>query len=504
MRIRKLNILGKMLIMLLMITSIACEDNLEPMVFDKLSSENFPHTPEDAQALVNGIYQEFRLGNWSRYTSGNDSRLVTGLFCTDEFSCYWGGYWGTPFNFLWQTEQFPFSDMYYQFVPAITRATVAIAQLESVTELDPNLKDRYIAEIKACRAYWMYDLLNMYGPIPVLTNTVDALDPVTYEPGERPTVEEMVALIEKDYTEAVDGLPKTYPSSEFGRMTEGAAQMGLLKLYMHQRDWTKAKSVAEKIIDLGVYKLENVYSKIWAIDNEQNGEVIFAIPCDAVLLGVPNNFRAHVLPSNWTSPNGYPVIGWNGYKLPWEVYDSFQNGDKRRDVFQRYYPGPNGQTIDVRAQNGSLGAIPVKYGEDPNGTGQDQGSDYVIYRYADVLLSLAEALNEINGPNQQSIDLINDVRLRAFVPEQQVSLGDFSNKEALRDYLLQERQWELAFEGGRREDLIRHNKFVEFANDPARMANRNPQKNAQAFHVLYPIPLNAINENKLIQQNPGY
>ncbi len=487
----------------LLLTMFACEGDLNPVVYDKLSSDNFPQTASDAKALVNSVYLEFRGGVWNRYNAANNSRLVNGLFCTDEFSCYWGGYWGAAFPFFWQPDQFPYSDMFHAFVPAITKATAVIAQLESVDQLDASLRDRYVAEIKAARGYWMYDLYNMYGPVTVILNAEDALNPTSYEPEGRPSAQWMIEAIENDLTDAVTALPKTYSSGDFGRMTKGAALMGLLKLYMHEKDWTKAKTTAQTIIDLGVYELETVYKDIWSINNEQNAEIIFAIPCHATIEGVANNFRAHVLPADWTSPTGLPSTGWNGYKVPWEFYDTFDGNDKRRETLQRFYLGANGKEIDAR-ETSPLGAIPVKYGEDPEGTGQDQGTDYVIYRYAEVLLSLAEAINELDGPNQQAIDLINKVRERAFSPEKQVGLSDFSGKESLRDYLLAERGWELCFEGNRREDLIRHNKFVSFANDPAKMANRNPGQNAKDFHVLFPIPSKAIIENPKIKQNEGY
>lgn len=497
------NITKKIAGVLLLIVMFACEGELEPVIYDKLSSDNFPTTSSDAKALVNGVYLEFRDGVWDRYNAANNSRLVNGLFATDEFSCNWGGYWGSPFNFFWQPDQFPYTHMFNAFIPAITKATAAIAQLESVTELGASQKEQYIAEAKAARAYWMYDMYNMYGPVTVIINAEDALDPGNFEPGERPSAEWMVAAIEKDLTEAAAVLPKTYPSSDFGRLTKGAAMMELLKLYMHEKNWDKAKTTAQGIIDLGTYQLETVYKDIWAIDNEQNAEIIFAIPCHATIDGVANNFRAHVLPADWTSPTGLPVTGWNGYKVPWEFYDTYDEDDKRRETLQRFYLGPNGQTIDSR-ETSAIGAIPAKYGEDPEGTGQNQGSDYVIYRYADVLLLLAEALNELQGLNQQSIDLINQVRERAFIPAKPVSLGDFSGKESLRDFLLAERGRELCFEGCRREDLIRHNKFVQYANDPTKMFNRNPGKNAKDHHTLYPIPSKAINENPLIKQNEGY
>ncbi len=499
--------LSSSLVALLLLVFSGCEGDLEPDVYDKLTSDNFPKTEEDAEGLVYSVYYQFRAGEWNRYNSANDSRLVASLLGTDEFTCHWAGYWGSPFNFTWQPDEFPFSDMYYSFVPAVTIATSAIAQLHKVADvLNPDVLERYIAEIKTARAYFMYDLYNLYGPVSVITDEEDVvnLNDYTYQP--RPSKEEMVALIEKDLLDAIPVLPATYSDSEFGRMTKGAALMALVKLYLHERDWANVEKYAQAIMDLNVYQLQDDYESIWSIDNEKNAEIIWGLVCQSTPEGVANNFRAHVLPSDWKSPNGYASEGWNGYKVPWQFYDRFDANDKRRDLLVRNYINKIDREVDGRET--LYGAIPLKYSEDPAGTGVNQGVDYVVYRYADVLLALAEALNEQNGPNQTSIDLINDVRKRAFEPDQPVALADFADKTSLREYILQERGWELYFEGNRREDLIRHGKFIEYANDPDRMGKvrpKNPQQNARDYHVLYPIPNKAIVESDgILKQNPGY
>src|SRR5690606_9568556 len=121
--------------------------------------------------------------------------------------------------------------------------------------------------------------------------------------------------------------------------------------------------------------------------------------------------------------------------------------------------------------------------------------DVPMIRYAEVLLNRAEALNEINGPNQESVELLNRIRERAGVPE--FSLSDFSSKELMRNALLEERGWEFVAEGLRRVDLIRHGKLV--SNALSRGAS-----NAQDFMVRFPIPHNEMEANPSLTQNPGY
>ena len=132
---------------------------------------------------------------------------------------------------------------------------------------------------------------------------------------------------------------------------------------------------------------------------------------------------------------------------------------------------------------------------DPNGFGQAHGNDLPQIRYADIFLSRAEALNEINGPNQESINLINEVRNRAGLPD--LILADFPTKEELRNHLIDERGWEFYAEGLRRFDLVRFGVFVQNAQERG-------ITNAQPHHVLYPIPQAAIDANPALEQNPGY
>ena len=140
------------------------------------------------------------------------------------------------------------------------------------------------------------------------------------------------------------------------------------------------------------------------------------------------------------------------------------------------------------------GEYMMMYWPDPNASGENNGNDIVYIRYADILLCRAEALNELNGPNAESISLINQVRQRAKVAD--IVLGDYPTKESLRDFILAERGREFFSEGLRREDLIRHGKFISNAIERG--------KNAKPYHVLYPIPQRQREANPNLAQNPGY
>jgi hypothetical protein len=128
---------------------------------------------------------------------------------------------------------------------------------------------------------------------------------------------------------------------------------------------------------------------------------------------------------------------------------------------------------------------------DPNAVSESHGNDVPMLRYAEVLLNRAEALNELNGPSAESIDLLNQIRKRAGAPE--YTLANFTSKDAL----LNERGWEFVAEGKRRMDLVRQGKLISRAL--ARGAS-----NAKASMTRFPIPLNELKANPKLVQNPGY
>ncbi|MCS2864637.1 RagB/SusD family nutrient uptake outer membrane protein [Bacteroides thetaiotaomicron] len=181
---------------------------------------------------------------------------------------------------------------------------------------------------------------------------------------------------------------------------------------MHEKQWQNALETANEIIGLNYYELEKDYASIFSAQNEGNKELMFVVRAEP-LADYGNHTYANILPGDYASPYGNIVEGWSGHRMPWEFYDTFDENDRRRALAQAEYTSKSGATVDLRA-SGDVGALPLKYGIDPEATGTWAGNDKVLDRYAEVLLFKAEALNELNGPNQGSVDLINDIRKRAF------------------------------------------------------------------------------------------
>ena len=145
--------------------------------------------------------------------------------------------------------------------------------------------------------------------------------------------------------------------------------------------------------------------------------------------------------------------------MQWSFYNTFDPADERLKVLIGDFVGKDG--VRYNEQNpGSvfmLGAMPVKYGEDPAATGEESQIDWIVYRYADVLTLLSEAIvRQGNAVTQEAVDLLNMVHERAGLKGYEMK--DFSDANSFLDIVLEERGHELWFEGARRSDLIRYGK----------------------------------------------
>jgi len=187
--------------------------------------------------------------------------------------------------------------------------------------------------------------------------------------------------------------------------------------------------------------------------------------------------------------------------MEWDFYDTFDPLDVRREGIIADYINNIGE--HVTRGNGYLerGAMVLKYAEDPADLGSSSGVDVIYFRYADILLYLAEAINENkNGPTQEAIDLVNQIRARAFPghPEKLFSLSTFAgDQQAFRDALFRERGCELYCEGWRRDDMIRMGKFDKWG------LHQNPSY--QPWMQLWPISPTVVDQSKgIVAQNPGY
>ena len=482
----------------------ACTDGLEPEIFGALNPTIFPSTPVEYELYALDVYAPFS-SKWGYDDGGfkyqffalEEGHIQLFDHPTDIMATFpdWGN--GGP---VWDAKsKGDFSPLvgqdrqrsHFEKVRFITKCTRIIDDIEQATVFsNEEDKMKLIGEVKMARAWAMYHMLHLYGPVPVI------LDPalIGNEEAEsdltRPSRQEYVGSMISDLQYAADNLPKE--QQQFGRFNKGAALVQLMRTYLNEKDFQNAELVGRDIMDLG-YGLESDYSSIFKESNERNNEVIYAISSDPLGQGrgPDGNFNAYVY---YTRPWDYPGKGgWSDvWTASWEFFDTLDPVDKRRELLDDSSISAGGEQRDRTSMRG---AIISKY--PPEGDNAFQGNDIVLSRYADVLLMMAEAINENNnGPNQEAIDLVLQVRHRAGLlgnlpPE------DIASKEAFNDAILRERAWELYFEGMRKIDLERHGKWPEAV---AAVAGKNPGSTS-----LFPVPQYAIDQGAgTLTQTPGY
>jgi hypothetical protein len=380
----------------------------------------------------------------------------------------------------------------------VAKATEVINAISNSTNLSDAVKKSYIAQAKTLRAWLMFVLYDFYGPVNAKTDYASLTDTAA---SPRPDKASYIAQIEKDINDAIPDLQDKYnaDAANWGRVGKGLARMVLLKLYMQEKQWAKAETVARSLMTMGYSLLTgaNGYKNVFS--NKANAELIYAVPANAASANwwsqevFPLDFKAAPDCASCTPGPGIPAraSGWLTQYMPWFYYDKYDAIDIRRNttILDHY---TNTANVVMTRAGGMKGAIPLKYTNVPL-PGDAQPVDVVVFRYADVLLSLAECINEQGGPTAEAYSLANQVRARAGV-------ADFAGltQATFRQALLDERGREFYGEGLRRQDLIRNGTYI--TNAVAR-----GKVNAKANMVLYPIPRAVITQSRgVIQQNAGY
>lgn len=481
----------------------SCEKKLDYVTYGSLDGTSFFKTPADASAAVSAMYTGM-VNGWSGGYGPNGSFGGLSEMATDIMYCRNASQWqllayNPDFGYVTQT--------YSTLIPYISQITVNISKIQAMTFTNTALQAQYIAELKGLRGLYGQILYNMYGPVPMRLDASKIDDPSS-PPIPRPSKDSMVAQIVKDYTEAAAVLPVRFTGNDYGRITQAACETGLMKLYMHEHNWDSAIAVGTRITQMGFSLTPDYYDNFSVKAKGGNSEIIFAVVCTGASSqndSYTNRWLDHALPANFIDQNGNLLTNYGSYfAMLWPAYNKFDPADKRLAHLLRFYPAKvNGVDVilDAHDEIPDVGAVPVKYVPEgsENYIGSDKyGLDIPVYRYSDVLLLLAEAIDQSTaGPTSEAYDLINTVRTRAGLPDLTpgLSQGDFLSR------LQNERLFELWGEGIRRDDLIRWGLYIQAAN--AKGAGLDPV--ADAYLNLYPLPRSVVNQsNGIIKQNPGY
>lgn len=483
---------------------VSCE--LERVSYNEISADNFYQNEDDVNKALTALYYPFR-GNWGTpYVVDQYSYLVLSEFSagimtsrwTDQDYKYYSRHIWTQYSTGWVKTTL---QAHYARYSHLTSITNVIRDIEA-SSVSQSLKDQAVAEANVLYAWMGYILYDAFGPVPIateeaLTNVQDQI----YIP--RLSDEEYTELMLSKLDYVIDNELLPVRNDDWGRTSLGMALMLKLKFLMINNRFEEAEVVARKLYSYrgSIYELQDSYDMILNKANAKNNEIIHVVPCYAVAY-YSNLWLHQVCPTYFKGLDGTnsdDMLGGQTFALTWDFFDKLEEDDERRDTIGDTYIY-NG--IEVNKNNNSNlangGPIPLKIGEDPEKTGIYGSTDMVIFRFADVMLTLAECINRNGGDKSEAVALVNEIRSRVGLKD--LTAADYASTDALNAAILKERLAEFYMEGSARTDKIR---FGTFVSDCQALY---PDNNGSADYMCrFPIPNTYISESGgVVVQNPGY
>ncbi|MGF1670591.1 MAG: RagB/SusD family nutrient uptake outer membrane protein, partial [Balneolaceae bacterium] len=415
----------------------------------------------------------------------------------------------------------------FQGVNAANRLIFQLDELEQQGVIDRAAADEFISELRALRAFYYFWLLDSFGNVPIIDDFATAPANPANNPNFQQGRTELFNFVESELLNAVNFVTDEVSGNTRGRLTKFGVHFLLGKLYLNAQvytgtpRWQDAVDQFDIIIDSGNFSLVGNYFANFAVDNSGSPENIFVIPYDNVFLP---GFNLNQMSLHYGQQFEFDLQDqpWNGYATTQSFYEKFEESDDRREGFLTgpRFRSDGGPVLDpdfglcprfeddrreaeqhlvlqVRInqlepcagrENGARFAkFEIQAGETPN-----KSNDFPVMRYADVLLSKAEALFRL-GNTEDALQYVNTIRNRS-------GLDGFNNLTSQN--LLDERGRELYLEMWRRQDMIRfpgQNGGVTAFNDPWDFKEVSP-----AFRNVFPIPRDQMQANPNLNQNPGY
>ena len=476
--------------------------NIDERVYDKYTANEFYGSAEGADVALAGVYAQIG-GNWNGvgYAGADNGWYDLNSMSADEqvIPHRNTGDWQLDFARLYKHEWLPtdlmINNTWNWLYKSIFNANLAVDQLEKA-----NAEASKIAEAKVLRAFFYYLLIDDFGNVPFYTDNNITVDQIPQS-----SRKEVYDFIVKELTENVATLSATKGGNYYGRFNKWAGYTLLAKVYLNAEvytgtpEWTKCLAACEKVSEGGFtlhagganassplgYKYFELFGDVLPED-----ETILAMFATANIVS-RNIFTVRSL----YGPHAQTLFGysgWNGTIVPKDFFVKFSDTDirKKQFLFGNQGGGIN-YTVDVSSLD-NPGAAPqagvrnTKFYPVTPMDGGGASNDFPIYRYGDVQLMKAEC-NIRLGNSGAAKPFVDAIRVRA-------GLGALTANPTLDD-VYNERGFELSWEGHRRQDMIRFNKFL--------LPNLFRGTSSE-YRKLFPIPTAALDANKGLKQNTGY
>lgn len=505
----------------------ACHDDLDqsPIDPDSFTEENVFANATEAKGALAKVYASLALTGQQGPAGQPDlanidegfsqfSRMLFNLneLTTDNAVVAWGDAGLQDLHGMYWTASNDFTDaMYNRLAQTVSFSNSFI---ENATSLGDPIVSQYIAEARFIRAYAYYNLIDMYGDVPLVTQIETTLP-------SQSSKETVFAFVETELLDIQNQLASS-GSNEYGRVDQVAAWALLSKLYLNAEVWTgqprydDAVTFSQNVIN-STYSINltdangngTAYDELFLADNDTNGaqnEFIFAINFDGLNSQTygGTTFLVHAAIGGNMNPGDFGVNGgWGGLRTTSALVNKMGTGDSRA-MF--HTDGQSLEIQDITSFSEGYAVTKFKNIKSDGTSGNDTSGNFVdtdlpLIRLPEIYLNYAEAtLRGGNGSISTAVNLINELRERAYGNTN----GNISSGDLDLDFVLDERARELYWEGQRRTDLVRYNYFTTNAYLWPFKGDAAQGTAVGSFRNLFPIPTNTLISNPNLQQNTGY
>ena len=471
----------------LMLMASSCKKNLEEKPYSFLTPKNYYTNATDAQTALNGVFNVF-----TQQTSYQRTAWLIGELPADNLV-------GTSTSerlelnrFTWTPANVEITNWWKTSYQAISRANDVIQNVPDVN-MDVTARNNILGNARFLRAMAYFDLVRNFGDVPLVLRPITTVDDTLLFPSRSSAADIYKTIIDDlKFAEANCPLETKIAATSKGLVSTGAASTLLAKVYLQRASTTfadasdnqNALTALNKVITSKVYSLLPNYADVFDNGKKNGPEHIFSIQFGPGGNGAASNIILRMF---------YPAqLGGAGPFTADTTY--FKTGYQAEDSIRK-----NWNMANKVGTATNLPPFIYKY-RDPNYVNGSNNSNcnWIVLRYADVLLMQSEAINNINTSDVTKFDGVNAVRTRAGLkaPGQQLSFANTASQDAFIDSLVKDRGRELFVEGHRKYDLIRLGRYKQVM---ATLGYTIPD-----FRFLLPIPQTERDVNKKLGQNDGY
>jgi len=472
-----------------------CKKFLDKKPVSSFVEEEYYKTTAEVETGVFGAYGSLR-------NVYNLDYILAGLRSDDSYISESEGDINQIDGFSERTTNSYVASYWQQAYFTIKQCNTVLKYIDNVT--DPTKKNYFEGEAKFIRAHMYFNLVRLWGDVPLVLKSVTYTDTASQRRIDKNIVYDSIAA---DFQAAINKLPASWPAAEQGRVTIGAAKGMLAKVYLTQGKYAQSKVLLQDLLTTpGQYQLLPNYKNIFGTGNENNAEIMYSVRFKAASNGLGNTFTYNL--------NNEP--GSVGYRSASDLRSTSSSGVfVPADSIRRY------TTFVTVSSTNSSGGISISWYNagkylDPGSPRNDGGADFIVLRYADIILMYAEVENELSttalvagdATNTSSrLYQLNRIRTRANPAATTLVYAynstTINTKDKFRTAVQNERRREFAIEDHRWYDLLRYGTAVTVMN--THFSGRAINTVVQPYQLLYPIPQRERDvTNGILTQNPGY